>query len=381
MMVFSARLPESMDESPFFKALSKLKKKCPYDDLTVSSPLMVGMDVDLKGASADSFDNWGKYEPSAAGRDFARKAVCEYYAERGGTFEKDDIWLTAGTSEAYSILFKTFCDPGDVILTPVPGYPLLDTLARLEELSCYPYFLKRNAKENRFVLDVDSLLSAPEKAKILLLVSPHNPTGHCVDEVEWNAVIQFCEENKLVLVVDEVFGDYTFEPWVKRTWQFDCGNVPVFWLNGFSKTVGAPQLKLGWMASHVPAENRLNIQRMLDFVADAYLSVSSIPESMSVPLLEKSKMYQIKLLERLKMNCQILHLNFPSAPQIIGGWYAPIHFPGQEDETFTLRLLEETHILVQPGFFFDFDEDGWIVVSLLEDPTVFARAMKTIRSF
>jgi aspartate/methionine/tyrosine aminotransferase len=119
--------------------------------------------------------------------------------------------ISSGTSEAYSFLFKTFCDPGDVILTPMPGYPLLDTLANLEYLSCYPYFLDYNEESLSFSLDSQTLLSAPERAKILLLVSPHNPTGHVVSELEWKQIISFCEERSLVLVVDEVFGDYCYD--------------------------------------------------------------------------------------------------------------------------------------------------------------------------
>ena len=65
---------------------------------------------------------------------------------------------------------------------------------------------------------------------------------------------------------------------------------------------------------------------------------------------------------------QILRKKFPSTeifPQVQGGWYAALHFDGEEDEALTLRLLEEKKILVQPGFLFDFDEDGWSVISLL----------------
>ena len=117
----------------------------------------------------------------------------------------------------------------------------------LEQLSCYPYFLKQS-KENNFVIDTDSLLSAPENAKILLLISPHNPTGHCVSEKEWQEIIVFCKERNLILVVDEVFGDYIFNSNIKRSFLFENSDIPVFWLNGLSKTVGSPEIKLGWIA-------------------------------------------------------------------------------------------------------------------------------------
>ena len=226
--MLSSRLPKDLSPSPFFAELERAKaESAPFIDMTISSPVKAGLPVDLNAAVDDGRESFGCWNPDAAGWKSAREVVVEYYRERGGNFTAGQIILTASTSEAYSVLFKTFCDPGDVILTPMPGYPLLDTLAQLEHLECAPYFLqlKRDAKKRkgdsrsvpgmtssdfRFVLDSDSLLAAPENAKILLLVLPHNPTGHCVSREEWNAAVRFCEENDMILVVDEVFGDYGF---------------------------------------------------------------------------------------------------------------------------------------------------------------------------
>ena len=482
----------------------------PFIDMTVSSPVRVGLPVELDSAVDSAREQFGHWSPDASGWREAREAVAQYYKDRGGEFTANQVIVTASTSEAYSVLFKTFCDPGDVILTPMPGYPLLDTLAQLEHLECAPYFLKlvrekdsrpeargmrplRALREDvakchsvrtpechserseesspaeqsaqavapqfRFVLDTDSLLAAPERARILLLVSPHNPTGHMVSLQEWNEVVRFCEENNLVLVVDEVFGDYVFSDEVKRSWQylthtshprepftshpregedlaghsgleddsrspvkpgmtggvesgmtagvepgmtggvepgmtaeedfFDCGGndvvfapkngpkCPIFWLNGLSKAVGAPQLKFGWMAFYAPREKFEEIRAALEFVEDAYLSTSSCAQALAAPLLANSAQYECLVRERLLANWKTLQTAFPSkyCPKVLGGWYAVLHL-GDDDEELTLRLLREKHVLVQPGFFFDFDEDGWIVISLLQEPAVFTEAIR-----
>jgi aspartate/methionine/tyrosine aminotransferase len=320
----------------------------------------------------------------------------------------------------------------------------LDTLAQLEHLECAPYFLKlkreiassaahsrkdksaagKSAKF-RFVLDSDSLLAAPEKAKILLLVSPHNPTGHCISREEWNAAVRFCEENDMVLVVDEVFGDYAFSDKVKRTWEYvfglcppepslsqsspfksfstegresihcrfndfwDAGGndlinlpedgpkCPIFWLNGLSKAVGSPQLKLGWMAFYAPREHFEEIRAALEFVEDAYLSVSAPAQALGMSLLPKASAYEAQVKDRLLANWQTLREAFPAkyCPEVLGGWYAVVRL-GEDDEELTLRLLQEKHVLVQPGFFFDFDEDGWVVISLLQEPAIFKEAVR-----
>ena len=437
--MLSSRLPKDLSPSPFFAELERAKAdvlaECanadalPFIDMTVSSPVKAGLPVDLDDAVDEGRKAFGNWNPDAAGWKSAREAVVEYYRERGGNFTAGQIILTASTSEAYSVLFKTFCDPGDVILTPMPGYPLLDTLAQLEHLECAPYFLKirrenarrratderRESAKFRFVLDSDSLLAAPEHAKILLLVSPHNPTGHCISREEWNEAVRFCEENNMILVVDEVFGDYAFSDKVSRTWQYVFGereNVildpgvpsaigegiwdagggdfinlpengpkcPIFWLNGLSKAVGSPQLKLGWMAFYAPRENFEEIRAALEFVEDAYLSVSAPAQALGISLLPKAAAYESKVLDRLQQNWQTLRETFPSkyCPEVLGGWYAVVRL-GEDDEELTLRLLREKHVLVQPGFFFDFDEDGWVVMSLLQDPAIFKEAIQRIK--
>ena len=452
--MLSSRLPKDLSPSPFFAELERAKACAKKDaaegglsfiDMTVSSPVKAGLPIDLDAAVEETRKDFGCWNPDAAGWKSAREAVVEYYRERGGNFTAGQIILTASTSEAYSVLFKTFCDPGDVILTPMPGYPLLDTLAQLEHLECAPYFLKlrrENARKLatderreisaksdvilsgaknpvksgfRFVLDSDSLLAAPEKAKILLLVSPHNPTGHCISREEWNEAVRFCEENHLILVIDEVFGDYGFSPEVRRSWEYvlderreacpepaegtrderniwDAGGndfvnlpedgpkCPIFWLNGLSKAVGSPQLKLGWMAFYAPRERFEEIRAALEFVEDAYLSVSAPAQALGISLLPKAAAYESRVRERLLQNWQTLREAFPSkyCPEVLGGWYAVVRL-GEDDEELTLRLLKEKHVLVQPGFFFDFDEDGWVVVSLLQEPAQFKEAISRIR--
>ncbi|MBR2075547.1 MAG: aminotransferase class I/II-fold pyridoxal phosphate-dependent enzyme, partial [Fibrobacter sp.] len=155
----------------------------------------------------------------------------------------------------------------------------------------------------------------------------------------------------------------------------------IVWLNGLSKICGSPQVKLGWMAVYAPEEMRESIHETLEYVADAYLSVSAPAQALAAPMLKQSAAYGTQISERLRQNLAALREKFPSkyCPEILGGWYAVIRLGG-DDEELTLRLLKEKHVLVQPGFFFDFDEDGWIVISLLQEPSVFAEGLRRICS-
>ncbi len=370
-LMFSSRLPEDLTPTPFFNGLESERKRAPYADLTASSPAETGI---LRDFSFTWNSGEARVKTSETG-----EAVAAYYAERGVAVEPAQIRFTSGTSEAYSVLFKTLCNPGDVILTPVPGYPLLETLSELEFLNTYPYFLKRSG--GSWKIDLESLESAPPETKILLLVSPHNPTGHCVSLEEWNAVLSFCEERKIALVVDEVFGDYV-EAGVSRSLLYPRGHVPVFWLNGLSKTAGLPTVKLSWLYFHASEPEKEALQNALDYVLDAYLSVSSMAQKMACPLLADSFEFQVKVRERLSQNREILRRYFSPEKLFLGsgGWYASLYFENRDDEVFVFQLLQKHRILVHPGFFFDFQEDGWIVVSLLTEPDLFEKSIQIICS-
>ena len=102
----------------------------PMLDLTVSNPTECGFEYDGSAVlSALSNPAVLSYEPNPRGLESARRAVAGYYAERKEEVWIEDIFLTTSTSEAYSYVFRTLCDPGDELLIPSPSYPLFDFLA------------------------------------------------------------------------------------------------------------------------------------------------------------------------------------------------------------------------------------------------------------
>jgi aspartate/methionine/tyrosine aminotransferase len=65
--------------------------------------------------------------------------------------------------------------------------------------------------------------------------------------------------------------------------------------------------------------------------------------------------------------------------QMEGGWYAVLRVPAvQSDEEFAIRLLEERSVLVHPGHFYDFPDDGHLVVSLLPRPEEFSEGLRRL---
>jgi alanine-synthesizing transaminase len=102
------------------------------------------------------------YEPDPRGLMAARRAIAGYYDEQGVAIDPQALFLTAGTSEAYSMLFKLLGDPQDEVLVPRPGYPLLSYLAAFEGLNAIAYPARHDPLHGwRIDLDVIDALSRP----------------------------------------------------------------------------------------------------------------------------------------------------------------------------------------------------------------------------
>ena len=137
-------------------------------DLTVSNPTRVGLRYpdDLLAPLGDAAGL--NYQPAALGLAEARAAVSADYARRGLDVTADRVALTASTSEAYSLLFKLLCNPGDRVLVPRPSYPLFEYLSRLDAVVAVPYELEYHGL---WGVDLDSVRQAAAGgARALLLV-------------------------------------------------------------------------------------------------------------------------------------------------------------------------------------------------------------------
>jgi hypothetical protein len=348
-------------------------------DLTESNPTRVGLTyADGEILAALSLPAAMTYAPDPHGLLAARRAIGQYYWELGVPIDADDIFLTASTSEAYAILFKLLGDPGDEILIPRPGYPLLAHLARFENLQPLAYPLRYDdALGWSFDLDVLEALITP-KSRAIVVVSPNNPTGNYVKQRELAVIDQICRRNHLALIVDEVFGDFSAVDAEKplRT-ALNRSEALTFILNGFSKMLGLPQVKLGWMA--LGGEHGLvrATRKRLEILLDFYLSVATPVQHAVARLLDTRQAIQEQIHSRVDANSRFLEeqIHRTSNARVLkreGGWYGVIEISDAlADDELVLQLLEQQNTLVHPGYFYDFQREGYVVVSLLPHPETF----------
>jgi alanine-synthesizing transaminase len=351
-------------------------------DLTVSNPTTVGLAFPEDWPGLLVGDSLRRYDPDPKGSRTVRDAIAGYYADRGESVSPDDLFLTAGTSEAYTHLFKLLCEPGDAILVPTPSYPLLETLADLGGLSfeTYPLFPHETQGVVHWSPDREALTAQiTDQTRVLCVVQPNNPTGSILSLETAIWLIELAERYDLALIVDEVFADYLHD--VHTTPLLRSGGPLVFTLNGLSKLVGLPQLKLAWIHIAGNAADKAKAKDLLEWMCDAHLSVSSASQLAAPELLRRRTEFQGPIRERIATNLRTLrefaatNLGLqPLWPQ--GGWCLPVRYVGiRDDEEFAIRLVKDEGVLVQPGYFFDFEDEETIVLSLLPEPEIFREGM------
>ena len=352
-------------------------------DLTISNPLAVGIDYPHQQIAAilGSIKDFG-YGPLPFGELPARQAVCLYYEQRSVLVAPDRVALTASTSEAYSLLFKLFCDPGSEILVPTPSYPLFDYLAGLESARAIPYRLDY---DGCWFIDFDHLReSISPLTRAIVVVSPNNPTGSYLKTFEKESLSAIAREFSLPIICDEVFMDYPLSSSRSRCKSLaETDAVLSFSLNGLSKVAGMPQLKLGWIVINGPDKQVKSAKERLELLLDTYLSVNTPVQRALPELLQLGKGIWRQLQNRVAENLATVHtLLLNSAASCLyleGGWSAIIQLPHTaSEEVWVTELLQFHGVAVQPGYFFDMPEGSYIIVSLITPSDPLSTGIKRV---
>jgi alanine-synthesizing transaminase len=339
-------------------------------DLTISNPTRVGLHYNEQQilqslASPQSLD----YDPQPQGLPAARAAVSAYYQHQHATHvDPERLTLTTSTSEGYWFVFRLLCNPGDEILVPKPSYPLFEFLADVDDIKLIPYPL---LYDHGWQLDLPSLRqSVTDSTRGVIVVHPNNPTGSFVHAHECHALNLFCHEHSLALIADEVFLDYAYDQSPRPTFAANQ-TVLTFTLSGVSKISALPQMKVAWVVISGPAAQVQAAQSRLEIIADTYLSMNAPIQWATPVLLDQRQEIRRQLLDRVLANLAELDRQLATQKTcqrlaVEGGWYVVLRVPvTRTDEELAVVLLHQKSVFVHPGHFYDFSNDGYLVLSLI----------------
>ncbi len=309
------------------------------------------------------------YQPNSLGQRPAREAISEYYRQRGHDIKPDWVLITPGTSFSYWYCFKLLADEGDEILCPCPSYPLFDYIALLSGVRLIYYRLdeKRN-----WSIDIDHLESQISTGtRAVVLISPHNPTGHVASLAEIDALAEVARRHELAIISDEVFSEFLLE---QESLPRPMGSKApiVFTLNGFSKMFALPGLKFGWMTISGDPDKISRALRALELISDTFLPVNEIIQAAAPEILGCSHVVREQFASRVRACWECAERLLSTSPHTSyvkpqGGFYVTLRLKDIDEERAAQAILQKQHLLVHPGYFYDMDPDH-LVLSFVQPP-------------
>ncbi|HLF18281.1 MAG TPA: pyridoxal phosphate-dependent aminotransferase [Candidatus Omnitrophota bacterium] len=383
---FAKRTEWPLTANKITQTLDSFKKQnIPVLDLTVSNPAACGIALPEKEIleALQSKENL-TYQPAAQGLQEAREAISDYYAAHHKV-DPENIFLTSSTSEGYAFLFRLLANYGEHILFPQPSYPLFSFLGDLSDIVIDNYSL---IKDKDWAPDWEGL---PQKidafTKAVVVVNPNNPTGSYLHAKEQEKLNKVCSYYRLAVISDEVFWDYPLERDKDAVSMVANKGALTFTLGGLSKALGLPQMKLSWIVVSGPDQLVSEAKKRLEVIADTFLSVNTPVQNALRSWFTHKDAIQGQIRQRITNNYEFLKKEVAGLKgvQLLkaqGGWYAILQLvnSGKNEEEWVLKLLSKYHLFVHPGYFFDFEEEPYLVVSLLTDPPIFKEGIERLLS-
>jgi len=149
-----------------------------------------------------------QYTPNA-GLDNLRQAIADYQKRRFGLeYKAGEVLVTVGGSEAIDIALRSFISRGDEVIIPEPCFVCYDPITRM--MGGVPVAVPTKA-EDGFRLTADTLEKAvTNKAKILIMPFPNNPTGAVMRKEHLKEIAEICVKHDLIVISDEIYAELTY---------------------------------------------------------------------------------------------------------------------------------------------------------------------------
>lgn len=318
--------------------------------------------------------------PDYAGSPAFRRACAQYMEERFGVEVDPDVEVLAliGSKEGIAHLHTAFVDPGDYVLAPSIGYPVYSGGATLQ--SARTWFMPMDAASG-FLADFESTPpEVLERAKIMFLGYPNNPTGACAPDEYLDRAIAFCLEHDLLLAYDNAYVDICFDGYrapsiLERPRAKECC-IEFFSL---SKSYNMTGWRIAFACGNPQAVAALGtVKNNLDsgqFTAVQDAAIAALTGSQDC-VAEMCALYQrrrdlvVDALRAIGLACE--------APKATIYVWARVP-EGETSESFATRLLEQAHVIVTPGSGYGPDGEGYVRISLTTPDERLLEAVRRIR--
>ncbi|GAA3999151.1 pyridoxal phosphate-dependent aminotransferase [Allokutzneria multivorans] len=280
-----------------------------------------------------------------------RAAIAGHYGRR---YDLDvapqDVVITTGSSGAFLLAFLAAFDAGDRVALARPGYPAYRNI--LSALGCEVVDLPCDAS-TRFQPTVEMLEALDKPVRGLIVASPANPTGTVLDPAELAAITQWCQDNGVRLISDEIYHGISYERPLGCAWQTSRDAIIV---NSFSKYFSMTGWRLGWMLLPRPLLRAVDcLTGNFTLCPPALAQYAGVAAFTDEGYAEADGHVARYRRNRDELLAGLAKIGIDKVAPADGAFYAyaDVSHLTQDSMSFCERLLAETGVAVVPGIDFD----------------------------
>ncbi len=300
----------------------------------------------------------------------------------GRPITREQVIVVSGTQNGLSIAMYGTVDPDDDVLVPDPYYATYEGVIQAAGGTIVPVRLD---PDEAFHLNVDVLRNRVTPAsRVLLLNTPHNPTGATLRLDEIEAIAEVCVEHDLWVVADEVYADHTYDGVPAPSMLDVPGMAERSIVTGsLSKSHAMPGFRTGWMvASEETVNALLPVAESMLFGTQPFLqdaAAAALRDDMTI-----TKNMRETFRRRAEVMCRMIDGVGPvRAPMPEAGMFvmADVRATGMTGQAFAKQLLEATNVGVMPGESFGRGGSGHIRISMTVADDIVTEAARRIADF
>ena len=336
----------------------------------------------IKNATKEALDKGEVHYSPIAGIDGLKKAISKKLQnENNLEYLPEEIIVTTGVAQGMLASILCFLNEGEEILIPDPGYLSYIYIPKIAQGIIKTYSLK---EENNFQIDMEELKKkTTTKTKIIVLISPNNPTGSIIDKDSLFDVANFAKEHNLLVISDEIYERLTYgdEKNISIA-SFPGMKERTIILNGFSKYFAMT----GWRLGYIAADKKL-IDPMLRFCFYNTTSANSFVQWGAIAGLTENNQPSEKMKEEYQKRRDYLVTNINKIEKLSclepkGAFYLFVNIKktGMDCETFANYLLEEVGVATVPGTNFGENGEGFIRMSYATSYENIVKAIPRIKA-
>jgi len=268
-------------------------------------------------------------------------AIKGYYDALDMHFDRSEILVTTGGSEALAITLQCILDDGDEILIPEPFYPNYNTMTRTCGASIHP--IPTTPEEGYHYADRAKIeREINEHTRAIMVTNPGNPTGAVLTHDEMRMLVDLAKEHDLFIIGDEAYREFVYggEP-LQSFGEFDDAAENVIVIDTVSKRFSACGARIGCLISR----NHEFLGHAMKY-CQSRLSVATLDQVASAKLYTVGPEYFSAVREEYKLRRDTVVRKLAEIPGVVckcprGAFYLMAALPVDDADKFQMFLLEE----------------------------------------